>query len=169
MIRDCAPGEAAAIHTIINRAATAYDGVIPDDCYHQPYMTMEELDREMQRMKFLGWEENGRLVGVIGLEPVADVTLIRHAYVLPEWQRRGIGTRLLERLKADTASRRLLVGTWRDAVWAVDFYRKDGFHEVLDTVRLLETYWDIPRRQIETSVVLAMDMAAVPKAPPGEK
>ena len=163
MIRDCATGDAATIQAIINQAAEAYDGVIPDDCYHQPYMTMEELDREMRRMKFLGWEENGRLVGVIGLEPVADVTLIRHAYVLPEWQRRGIGTRLLERLKADTASRRLLVGTWRDAVWAVDFYRKHGFHEVPDTVRLLETYWDIPRRQIETSVVLAIEMPAPPR------
>ncbi len=164
MIRDCTADEAATIDAIINRAATAYDGVIPSDCYHQPYMTMQELDREMQRISFLGWEEENRLVGVIGLEPVADVTLIRHAYVLPEWQRRGIGARLLERLKTDTRSRRLLVGTWRDAVWAVDFYRKHGFHEVPDTVRLLETYWEIPRRQIETSVVLAMDMPA-----PGEK
>ncbi len=81
---------------IINQAATTYDGVIPADCYHQPYMTREELDGEMQRMKFVGWEEDERLVGVMGLEPVADGTLIRHAYVLPEWQRRGIGARLLE-------------------------------------------------------------------------
>ena len=160
MIRDCVPGEATTIQAIINQAATAYDGVIPADCYHQPYMTMKELRREMRRMKFIGWEEDGRLVGVMGLEPVGDITLIRHAYVYPEWQRRGIGTRLLERLKSDTTSHRLLVGTWRDAVWAVDFYRRHGFHEVLDTVRLLETYWDIPRRQIETSVVLALDMAA---------
>lgn len=160
MIRDCVPGEATTIQAIINQAATAYDGVIPDDCYHQPYMAMEELQGEMRRMKFIGWEEEGRLVGVMGLEPVGEVTLIRHAYVYPEWQGRGIGTRLLERLKSDTASHRLLVGTWRDAVWAVDFYRRHGFHEVLDTVRLLETYWDIPRRQIETSVVLALDMAA---------
>jgi GNAT superfamily N-acetyltransferase len=156
--RDCVAAEAVAIDGIINRAATAYEGVIPDDCYHQPYMTMEELDREMQRMKLVGWEEDGRLVGVMGLEPVADVTLIRHAYVLPEYQRRGIGARLLEQLKAETASRRLLVGTWRDAVWAVDFYRKHGFHEVPNTVRLLETYWEIPRRQIETSVVLTLEI-----------
>ena len=163
MIRDCVPGEAATIDAIINQAARAYDGVIPADCYHQPYMTMDELEREMQRVKFVGWEEDGRLVGVMGLEPVDDVTLIRHAYVLPEWQRRGIGARLLEQLKAETASRRLLVGTWRDAVWAVDFYRKHGFHEVPDTVRLLETYWDIPRRQIETSVVLAIELPAAPR------
>lgn len=161
--RDCVTSEAATIDDIINQAATAYDGVIPADCYHQPYMTMEELEREMQRVKFVGWEEDGRLVGVMGLEPVADVTLIRHAYVLPEWQRRGIGARLLEQLKADTTSRRLLVGTWRDAVWAVDFYRKHGFDEAPDTVRLLERYWEIPRRQIETSVVLTIEMPVAPR------
>lgn len=157
MIRDCVSGDFATIHAIINQAAVVYDGFIPDDYYHQPYMTEEELAREMKRMKFIGWEEDGRLVGAMGLEPVADVTLIRHAYVYPEWQGRGIGTRLLEHLKAETTSSRLLVGTWRDAVWAVDFYRRHGFHDVLDTVRLLETYWDIPRRQIETSIVLAME------------
>jgi GNAT superfamily N-acetyltransferase len=158
MIRPCANGEAVNINAIINQAATAYDGAIPADCYHQPYMTMTELESEMRRISFVGWEEEGRLVGVMGLEPIADVTLIRHAYVLPDYQKRGIGAGLLERLVEGTASRRLLVGTWRDAVWAVAFYRKHGFHEVPDTVRLLEEYWDIPRRQIETSIVLAMDM-----------
>jgi len=156
--RDCTAREIATINTIINRAATAYEGFIPTDCYHQPYMTMEELEREMQRMRFIGWEEDGRLVGVMGLEPMADVTLIRHAYVLPEWQGHGIGTRLLERLKSDTTTGRLLVGTWRDAVWAVDFYRRHGFGDVVDTVSLLERYWDIPRRQVEVSIVLSMDL-----------
>jgi GNAT superfamily N-acetyltransferase len=157
MIRECRPEDAPRILDIINQAATAYGGVIPDDCYHQPYMSAEELAGEMRRVRFLGWEEE-QLVGVMGIEPVADVTLIRHAYVLPRWQRRGIGSRLLKHLIGLTGTGRLLVGTWAAASWAIDFYRRHGFELEADGERLLETYWDIPRRQIETSVVLAIDL-----------
>lgn len=158
MIRDCRPEDTRRILHIINQAATAYRGVIPDDCYHEPYMSAEELAGEMRRVRFLGWEEEGQLVGVMGIEPVADVTLVRHAYVLPRWQRRGIGSRLLEHLIDLTGTGRLLVGTWAAASWAIDFYRRRGFEPEADGAGLLERYWDIPRRQIETSVVLAMDL-----------
>ena len=99
MIRRCQPDDTQRIYFIINEAAKAYDGVIPADCYHQPYMPMEELEREMKRMTFFGWELNGELVGVMGFEPVKDVTLIRHTYVLPRWQKQGIGSKLLGHLK----------------------------------------------------------------------
>ncbi|GAH48586.1 unnamed protein product, partial [marine sediment metagenome] len=95
MIRICQPSDAQRICLIINEAAEAYDGVIPADCYHQPYMPLDELEREMKEMTFFGWEVNGELVGIIGFQPVKDVTLIRHAYVLPQWQRQGIASRLI--------------------------------------------------------------------------
>ena len=154
MIHKCQPGDAKRIHVIINEAARAYQGVIPADCYHQPYMAMDELEREMKRMTFFGWEVNGELVGITGFEPIKDVTLIRHAYVLPRWQRQGIGTKLLDYLKSLVITSRLLVGTWADAHWAIDFYQKHGFELLPDKDELLKTYWDIPYRQIETSVVL---------------
>jgi GNAT superfamily N-acetyltransferase len=141
---------------IINEAAAAYEGHIPDDCYYQPYMPIEELEREMGRIIFYGWEEDNELVGVMGIEPIKDVTLIRHAYVLPRWQNQGIASRLLDHLKGLTKSRHLLVGTWADAFWALEFYQRRGFRFLPDKDRLLETYWDISPRQIETSVVLGM-------------
>ncbi|MFH1002513.1 MAG: GNAT family N-acetyltransferase [Chloroflexota bacterium] len=158
MIRPCRAVDSERLYFIINRAASAYDGEIPADCYHQPYMPLAELERELKRMAFFGWEEGGELVGVMGLEPVRDVTLIRHAYVLPEWQGRGIGSRLLDHLNGMVTTRRLLVGTWAGATWAVDFYRKRGFSLLSDKDELLQTYWDIPRRQVETSVVLGKEL-----------
>ena len=157
MIRECQPGDAARIHFIINEAAKAYEGAIPPDCYHQPYMPGDELKQEMERMTFFGWEVNGELVAVMGFQPVKDVTLIRHSYVLPEWQQRGIGNKLLNHLKGLVITSRLLVGTWADASWAIAFYQKYGFSLLPDSDALLKTYWGIPQRQIETSVVLGME------------
>ncbi len=157
MIRRCRAGDVQRIYIIINKAAEAYDGVIPADRYHQPYMPMDELKREMERVAFFGWEVDGELVGIMGMEPIKDVALIRHAYVLPEWQRQGIASQLLEHIRGLFTGSRLLVGTWADASWAISFYQKHGFRLLPDKDRLLETYWDIPRRQIETSLVLGID------------
>ncbi|MFC2038722.1 GNAT family N-acetyltransferase [Chloroflexota bacterium] len=161
MIRDCGKQDTERLFFIINEAARAYDGVIPADRYHQPYMPMEELEAEMRRMDFIGWENDGQLVGVMGLEPVEDVTLIRHAYVLPGSQSAGVGGRLLEHLKSTTATSRLLVGTWADSYWAIGFYEKHGFALRPDKDDLLRTYWDIPDRQIETSIVMSIDIPGV--------
>jgi GNAT superfamily N-acetyltransferase len=146
------------IYAVINLAAKAYRDVIPDDCYHEPYMPREELQNEMGQMAFFGWEEASKLIGVMGFQPVEDVTLIRHAYVLPSQQRKGIGTILLNHLRQKTATRRLLVGTWKDASWAIKFYQKHGFVLMPDKDKLLASYWDIPARQIETSVVLGIEL-----------
>lgn len=158
MIRALFAKDMDAIYKVINQAARAYQGVIPEDCYHEPYMPIEELYREMERVTFFGCEEWGRLVGVMGFQPVKDVTLIRHAYVLPDYQRRDVGTRLLEHLKQLTCTGRLLVGTWAAASWAIDFYKKHGFKLMPNKDKLLRTYWDIPQRQVETSVVLGIRM-----------
>jgi GNAT superfamily N-acetyltransferase len=158
MIRQCQPQDTERIYFIINEAARAYEGAIPADCYPQPYMPMSELEAELKRVTFFGWEIDGELVGVMGLEPIKDTTLIRHAYVLPQWQRQGISTSLLEYIKPLIQTRRLLVGTWADATWAIDFYEKHGFELMPDKDELLKTYWDIPQRQIETSVVLGVEV-----------
>ncbi|HID86663.1 MAG TPA: N-acetyltransferase [Anaerolineae bacterium] len=158
MIRTCGPEDFEAIYRIINEAAQAYKGVIPADCWHEPYMPRDELRAEMERMTFFGWEEDGELVGVMGFQPVKDVTLIRHAYVLPEHQRRGIGGKLLTHLKGLATTSRLLVGTWADATWAIRFYERHGFRLEPNKDDLLRTYWDIPERQIETSVVLGLEL-----------
>jgi len=147
-----------AIFGIINQAARAYRGFIPDDRYHEPYMTKEELQKEMNGMIFFGWQEKRRLVGVMGFQPIKDVTLIRHAYVLPDRQGRGIGTRLLDHMKQLTNTKQLLVGTWADATWAIEFYQKQGFVLMPDKDNLLKQYWDIPQRQIETSIVLGIQL-----------
>ena len=157
MIRKCQSDDAQRIYFITNEAAKAYEGVIPDDCYHQPYMSMDELEWEMKRMSFFGWEVDGELVGVMGLEPIKDVTLIRHAYVLPQWQQQGIGRKLLDYVRELTVTFRLLVGTWADAHWTIDFYQKHGLRLLPDKDELLKAYWDIPQRQIDTSVVLGME------------
>ena len=154
MLRICRKKDFERIYQIINEAARAYDGIIPADCYHQPYMPVDELKREIKRMTFFGWEEKSRLVGVTGLEPVKDVSLIRHAYVLSQWQKQGIGSKLIQHIKDQFTGSRLLVGTWADAYWAIDFYKKHGFSLLPDKDKLLRTYWDIPQRQIDTSVVL---------------
>ncbi len=158
MIRKCQAGDIKKIYFIINEAAKAYEGVIPADCYHQPYMSRDELEREMKRMTFFGREVNGELVGVTGLEPFKSVSIIRHDYVLPQWQRQGIGSKLLNHLTALVATSRLLVGTWVDAYWAIRFYQKHGFTLLPDKDKLLRIYWDIPQRQIETSVVLGIEV-----------
>ena len=158
MIRRCWQTDATRIYYIINESARAYEGVIPADRYHQPYMPMDELEGEMERMTFIGWEADGELVGVMGLEPIKDVTLIRHAYVLPQWQQRGIGRKLLSHLVGLVTTSRLLVGTWATACWAITFYQKHGFRRLSDKDELLADYWDIPPRQIETSVVLGIEI-----------
>jgi GNAT superfamily N-acetyltransferase len=158
MIRKCEREDIEEMHVVINEAARAYESVIPPDRYHEPYMPLDELREEMQRMIFFGWEEEQRLVAVIGFQPFEDVTLIRHAYVLPEYQRQGLGSKLLEHLKTLTTTTRLLVGTWADASWAIEFYEKHGFRLLANKDELLRAYWDIPERQIETSVVLGMTL-----------
>ena len=157
MIRQYQAEDRDRIYFIINEAAKVYESVIPADCYHQPYMPLAELREEMKRMTFYGWEERGELVGVMGIEPVKDVTLIRHAYILPEWQKQGIGSRLLHHLQTLTKTSRLLVGTWTDAKWAIRFYEKHGFKLIPNKDELLKTYWNVPERQIETSVVLEIE------------
>ena len=163
MIRQCRPDEIDRLYLIINEAAKAYDGFIPDDCYHQPYMPEEELENEMKRVIFYGWEINGELVGVMGIEPIRDVTLIRHAYVLPQWQKQGIGNKLLNHLKGLTNTPYLLVGTWAAAHWAVAFYQRHGFSLLPDKDKLLANYWNIPLRQIETSVVMGIEIPKIEK------
>ena len=158
MIRRLSNKEIDAIGEIINRAASAYKNVIPDDCYHEPYMSGEELLHEMESMTFFGWQEMGKLIGVMGFQPVGDVTLIRHAYVLPEYQQQGIGTKLLENMRKLTKTRYLLVGTWADASWALKFYQKHGFQFSTDKDDLLRKYWDIPEKQIAASVVLCIEV-----------
>jgi GNAT superfamily N-acetyltransferase len=158
MITKLSEKDAGTIYEVINKAARAYQGVIPEDCYHEPYMPEPELRREMAGMTFFGWQEGGKVVGVIGFQRVRDVTLVRHMYVLPEYQRKGIGTELLNFVKRMTKTRRLLVGTWADNFWAIQFYRKHGFSFMLEKDGLLKKYWDIPGRQIETSVVLGIEV-----------
>jgi N-acetylglutamate synthase-like GNAT family acetyltransferase len=157
MIRRCGDADLPAMLAIINDAAQAYRGIIPADRWHDPYMPESELREEIAAgVVFWGVEEGGRLVGVMGLQEVRDVTLIRHAYVATARRGGGIGTRLLEHLVAQT-DRPILVGTWADATWAIRFYVKHGFTLVSpeEKDRLLPRYWKIPERQIATSVVLA--------------
>jgi len=156
MIRPCTEADVPAIDAIINDAAKAYRGVIPADCWHEPYMKRAELVDEIARgVEFWGWDEDGVLGGVMGLQKVRDVTLIRHAYVRSSHQSRGVGGALLEQLVRQTSTP-LLVGTWASADWAIRFYERHGFRLVgaEEKDRLLSSYWDIPLRQRETSVVL---------------
>jgi N-acetylglutamate synthase-like GNAT family acetyltransferase len=157
VIRRCRADEREAILAIVNAAAEAYRGVIPADRWHEPYMPAAELDAEIAAgVEFWGYDDDGELIGVMGIQPVQDVDLIRHAYVQPAAQGRGIGGALLDHLMA-SATRRVLVGTWATAEWAIGFYRRHGFVQVdpEEKARLLRTYWTIPERQIETSVVLS--------------
>jgi GNAT superfamily N-acetyltransferase len=156
-IRLCRDDERPAILAIINSAAEAYRGVIPADRWHEPYMTADELEEEIAAgVVFWGYEDDGTLAGVMGIQPVRDVTLIRHAYVDPARQRGGVGGALLDHLM-DRAETPLLVGTWADAEWAIRFYQRHGFELVSPERKreLLKTYWTIPDRQIDTSVVLS--------------
>ncbi len=157
IIRRCEESDLTAVYGIINAAAQVYKGVIPADRWHEPYMGAEELAGEVAAgVAFWGCEEEGALLGVMGLQPVQDVSLIRHAYVAPERQGQGIGTRLLDHLLGLTATP-TLVGTWAAATWAIRFYERHGFRLVTPAEKdmLLRRYWSIPERQVETSVVLA--------------
>jgi len=156
-MRRCGSSDFGMIYLIINDAATAYRGVIPEDCWKEPYMSKEGLEREIDEgVEFWGYEEDGELVGVMGLQHIEDVALIRHSYIRPLRQNQGIGRKLLFHLQRQT-TRPILIGTWADAVWAIRFYEKNGFELVSpeEKDRLLKRYWSIPERQIKSSVVLA--------------
>jgi len=152
----CAPADVPAIFEIINDAAHAYKGVIPADRWHEPYMPMADLQTEIGKgVRFYGYREDGGLIGVMGIQDVKDVTLIRHAYVRTASRRHGIGQALLEHLN-ELTSRPVLIGTWKAATWAIRFYEKNGWTLVGEEEknRLLRTYWTVPDRQINESVVL---------------
>jgi GNAT superfamily N-acetyltransferase len=156
-VRPCRGDQRGAILAIVNAAAEAYRGVIPADCWHEPYMSLQEFDGEIAAgVEFWGYEGEGKLIGVMGIQPVRDVDLIRHAYVLPGSQRGGVGAALLHHLR-QRSPRQMLVGTWSSAAWAIRFYGRHGFELVAPgrKTELLKTYWTITERQIETSVVLA--------------
>ena len=157
MIRRCENKDIGIVLSIINDAAEAYHGIIPKDRWRAPYMSKEELRDEIdQGVEFWGYEEDGEFIGVMGIQHVQDVTLIRHAYVRTAKRNLGVGGKLLSELRKKT-TRPTLVGTWADAIWAIRFYEKHGFQLVSprEKDRLLKKYWSIPERQIETSVVLA--------------
>ncbi len=160
MIRRCSSKDEHAILHIINQSAKAYRGVIPDDRYKEPYMTLDELQNEMAEMTFFGYEKEGRLLGVVGDQPVKDVTLVRHLYVHPQHQRKGIGEELLKHVIQTATTSQILVGTWEAADWAIRFYEKRGFKLSSNKEALLRAYWRIPKRQIETSVVLVISKPA---------
>lgn len=157
MIRKCDDSDFETIYAIVNDAAQAYKEVIPADRWNDEYMSKTELRQEINEgVVFYGYEEDGELIGVMGLQDVDDVTLIRHAYTRTRRRNQGVGGQLLSHLLKLT-ERPVLMGTWADANWAVKFYEKHGF-ELVSTAekdRLLRKYWNIPERQIETSVVLA--------------
>lgn len=157
MIRRCRDAERGEVLAIVNAAAEIYRGVIPADRWHEPYMSAQELDGEIAAgVCFWGYLQGDALLGAMGIQHRSDVDLIRHAYVLPGRQRAGIGGALLRHLRG-LNTRRMLVGTWASAGWAIRFYERHGFALVEPRLKakLLETYWTIPARQIETSVVLA--------------
>ena len=157
MIRKCSEKDFDIMYSIVNDAAIAYKGVIPVDRWKEPYMPKDELRRQIDEgVSFWGFEDWGELVGIMGVQPVRDVTLIRHAYVRTAYRSQGIGSKLLEFLLKEIATP-VLVGTWADASWAIRFYEKHGFARVSveDKTRLLKRYWSIPERQVETSIVLA--------------
>ena len=156
IIRPCHERDFESMWEIINDGAQKYKGIIPKDCWTEPYMPREKLRHEIEAgVVFWGCEQSGALAGVMGIQPVQDVTLIRHAYVVPALQGRGVGGELIKHLQK-IAERPMLVGTWADATWAIRFYERHGFELVspAEKDRLLRRYWSIPERQIETSVVL---------------
>jgi N-acetylglutamate synthase-like GNAT family acetyltransferase len=157
IIRKSVESDFPAMLAIINDASRIYRGVIPEDRWHEPYMPTEELQKEIAAgVIFWVAEDDGQLAGVMGVQDKGDVALVRHAYVVTTTQRSGIGTRLLRHVEGLT-DKPILIGTWAAASWAIDFYRRNGFTVVSNAEkdRLLRTYWSIPRRQVETSVVLA--------------
>ena len=149
--------EISNILNVINDAAIKYKGVISNECWHEPYMSEQELVNEFNDgVHMFGYNQNNKLLGVMGIQELTEVTLIRHAYTLTNYQGQGIGKTLLNYLFNINKNSCLLVGTWRDAIWAIEFYEKFGFyiHEKKQTVQLLKKYWNIPLKQIDNSVVL---------------
>jgi GNAT superfamily N-acetyltransferase len=157
LIRKSRQTDVATMFAIVNAAAQAYRGVIPAELWHEPYMPLDELQSAIgEGIVFWVAEESARLLGVMGIQDKGEVALVRHAYVMPADQRKGVGTSLLRHVQGLT-SKPVLIGTWADASWAIDFYRRNGFTVVANTEKnsLLRRYWSIPARQAETSVVLA--------------
>ena len=157
MITECTKKNISNILYVINDASLKYKGIIPNDCWHEPYMTKQKLISEFANgVRMFGYNKDSNLVGVMGIQELKDVTLIRHAYILTQYQGLGIGKSLLKHLFKIKTSSCLLVGTWRDATWAIQFYEKFGFllHTKKQTAQLLKKYWNLPSKQIENSVVL---------------
>ncbi len=145
------------IYEIINDAAVAYRGIIPADCWHEPYMSVADLQKQIDEgVEFWCYSEEDEIVGVMGIQDKSDVTLIRHAYVKTKARNKGIGSKLLQHL-SELTKKSILIGTWADASWAIEFYKKHGYRLVSfdEKEQLLRKYWNISIRQIETSVVLA--------------
>jgi len=159
MIRKLSYSDFESILKVINNAAQAYKGLIPSDLWKEPYTSNEELKYEINEgVEFYGWFENNTLVGVMGIQFVKDVTLIRHAYVIKEYQRKGIGSKLLKYLISLAKTPEVLVGTWKNTIWAIHFHEKHGFKLVSyeEKDKLLRKYWKIPEKQIENSIVLRL-------------
>ena len=157
MITECTKKNISNILYVINDASLKYKGIIPNDCWHEPYMTKQKLISEFANgVRMFGYNKDNTLVGVMGIQELKDVTLIRHAYILTPYQGIGIGKSLLQNLFKIKKNSCLLVGTWRDATWAIQFYEKFGFllHTKKQTAQLLKKYWNLPSKQIENSVVL---------------
>ena len=157
MIREYKKSDSSKILYVINDAAIRYKGIIPDNCWHEPYMPKQELVNEFNAgVRMFGYNRNNKLITVIGIQKIKDVILIRHAYTLTSYQGRGIGSTLLKYLLKKNQNSRLLVGTWKNAIWAIRFYEKFGFilHTKNQATQLLKKYWKIPSQQIENSVVL---------------
>ena len=157
MISEYTKSDSSKILYVINDAAIRYKNVIPDDCWHEPYMSERELvDEFKDGVRMFGYLHNNKLIGVIGFQEIKDVVLIRHAYTLTAYQGKGTGSAMLEYLLNKNRNSRLLVGTWKNAKWAIRFYEKFGFilHTKEETTLLLKKYWKIPSKQIENSIVL---------------
>ena len=157
MISECIKSDTSKILLIINDASLRYKGIVPDNCWHEPYMSEQKLiDEFSDGVRVYGFHHNNKLIGVIGVQKVKDVILIRHAYTLTSHQNKGTGSALLEYLLKKNQNSRLLVGTWRSATWAIRFYEKFGFiiHTKDQSTLLLKKYWKIPSNQIKNSVVL---------------
>ncbi len=157
MIRKYTKIDSFKVLHIINDAAKKYKGIIPDDCWHEPYMSEQELIDEFNvEVRMYGYHDNNKLIGVIGIQEVQDIILIRHAYTLTSYQNKGTGSAMLEYLLKKSQNSRLLVGTWKNATWAIRFYEKFGFvvHAKEQSTLLLKKYWKIPSKQIKNSVVL---------------
>ena len=157
LVRESRKADLGTVLAIVNAAAQAYRGVIPADRWREPYMPLDELEKEIaDGVIFWVAEEGGSLAAVMGIQDKGEVALVRHAYVTPTQQRRGLGTRLLRYVQGLT-TKPVLIGTWADALWAIEFYRRNGFTLVSNTHKdyLIRKYWSIPARQAEVSVVLA--------------